>query len=72
MNAEAPGPTWTLLIPARFDAAATVKHGATAPMGAAGRPDEVAPCSAFLASEADSSSMTGQTLQPNGGTVVDG
>jgi NAD(P)-dependent dehydrogenase (short-subunit alcohol dehydrogenase family) len=72
VNAVAPGPIWTPLIPASFDAEATAQHGQSAPMGRAGQPDEVAPCYIFLASEADSSYITGQTLHPNGGTVVNG
>lgn len=34
-----------------------------------GQPCEVAPCYVFLASE-DASYVSGQTLHPNGGTVV--
>jgi NAD(P)-dependent dehydrogenase (short-subunit alcohol dehydrogenase family) len=36
-----------------------------------GQPCEVAPCYVFLASE-DGSYISGQTLHPNGGTVVSG
>jgi NAD(P)-dependent dehydrogenase (short-subunit alcohol dehydrogenase family) len=36
-----------------------------------GQPEEVAPCSVFLAS-GDSSYMAGQMLHPNGGEVVNG
>ncbi len=72
VNAVAPGPIWTPLIPASFDAERTAKHGQSAPMGRAGQPDEVAPSYIFLASDADSGYVTGQTLHPNGGTVVNG
>ncbi|HYZ33623.1 MAG TPA: SDR family oxidoreductase [Crenalkalicoccus sp.] len=72
VNAVAPGPIWTPLIPASFDEERTAQHGKSATMGRAGQPDEVAPCYIFLASEADSGYITGQTLHPNGGTVVNG
>lgn len=41
------------------------------PMGRPGQPSEVATCFVFLAS-ADSSYMSGQSLHPNGGVVVNG
>jgi NAD(P)-dependent dehydrogenase (short-subunit alcohol dehydrogenase family) len=69
VNAVAPGPIWTPLIPASFEPEHVAKHGAGAPMRRAGQPNEVAPCMVFLASE-DASYMTGQILHPNGGTVV--
>ena len=69
VNAVAPGPIWTPLIPASFEPEQVAKHGASAPMKRAGQPNEVAPCYVFLASE-DASYMTGQVLHPNGGNVV--
>jgi NAD(P)-dependent dehydrogenase (short-subunit alcohol dehydrogenase family) len=72
VNAVAPGPIWTPLIPASFDAERTAEHGQSAPMERAGQPDEVAPSYIFLASNADSSYISGQVLHPNGGTVVNG
>jgi NAD(P)-dependent dehydrogenase (short-subunit alcohol dehydrogenase family) len=69
VNAVAPGPIWTPLIPASFDAEKTAKHGSSAPMKRAGQPNEVAPCYVFLASE-DASYITGQVLHPNGGSIV--
>jgi NAD(P)-dependent dehydrogenase (short-subunit alcohol dehydrogenase family) len=69
VNAVAPGPIWTPLIPASFDPKHVAQFGANAPMERAGQPNEVAPCFVFLASE-DASYMTGQVLHPNGGTVV--
>jgi len=71
VNAVAPGPIWTPLIPASYDEEKTAQHGQHAPMGRAGQPDEVAPCYIFLASD-DASYMTGQVLHPNGGTIVNG
>jgi NAD(P)-dependent dehydrogenase (short-subunit alcohol dehydrogenase family) len=69
VNAVAPGPIWTPLIPASFDADRVSKHGADTPMERMGQPDEVAPAYVFLASS-DSSYFTGQVLHPNGGTIV--
>lgn len=69
VNAVAPGPIWTPLIPASFSDERTARHGASVPMKRAGQPNEVAPCFVFLASE-EASYMTGQVLHPNGGTVV--
>jgi NAD(P)-dependent dehydrogenase (short-subunit alcohol dehydrogenase family) len=69
VNAVAPGPIWTPLIPASFEPGHVAKHGSAAPMERAGQPNEVAPSYVFLAS-ADSSYMSGQVLHPNGGTVV--
>lgn len=72
VNAVAPGPIWTPLIPASFDEEETAQFGAQVPMKRPGQPSEVAPCFVFLACNHCSSYMTGQTLHPNGGTVVNG
>ncbi|MDO5346360.1 MAG: SDR family oxidoreductase [Lachnospiraceae bacterium] len=72
VNAVAPGPIWTPLIPASYSAeevAAFGKKTSHVPMNRAGQPCEVSPCYVFLASD-DSSYMTGQVLHPNGGTIV--
>jgi NAD(P)-dependent dehydrogenase (short-subunit alcohol dehydrogenase family) len=69
VNAVAPGPIWTPLIPASFDAEKIAEFGSTVPMGRAGQPNEVAPCFVFLASE-EASYMSGQVMHPNGGTIV--
>ena len=71
VNAVAPGPIWTPLIPASFDAGQVARFGSDVPMGRAGEPDEVAPCYVFLASDA-ASYMTGQVLHPNGGEIING
>jgi NAD(P)-dependent dehydrogenase (short-subunit alcohol dehydrogenase family) len=71
VNAIAPGPIWTPLIPASFDAERVASHGAGAPMGRPGQPNEVAPCALFLACK-DASYISGQTLHPNGGELVGG
>ncbi|MEN3364350.1 MAG: hypothetical protein V7606_1624 [Burkholderiales bacterium] len=69
VNAVAPGPVWTPLIPSSFDAQHVKDFGSDVPLGRVGQPDEIAPCYVLLASE-DSSYMTGQVLHPNGGEVV--
>lgn len=72
VNAVAPGPIWTPLIPASFSAEEVETFGTETshvPMMRAGQPCEVSPCYVFLASE-DASYMTGQVLHPNGGTIV--
>ncbi|MEW5422525.1 SDR family oxidoreductase [Amorphus sp. 3PC139-8] len=69
VNGVAPGPIWTPLIPASFDAKHTAKHGEGTPMARVGQPNEVAPSYVFLASD-DGSYMSGQILHPNGGTLV--
>lgn len=71
VNAVAPGPIWTPLIPATFLEEKVETFGKDTPLGRAGQPAEVAPCYVFLASD-DSSYMTGQVLHPNGGRVVNG
>lgn len=69
VNAVAPGPIWTPLIPASFDEEQVAQHGSSVPMGRPGQPNEVASCHVFLASE-EASYMSGQVLHPNGGTIV--
>ncbi len=71
VNAVAPGPIWTPLIPASFGPEHVKKFGKNTPLGRPGQPDEVAPCFIFLASD-DASYITGQVLHPNGGTIVNG
>lgn len=71
VNAVAPGPIWTPLIPSTFDKEKVESFGQDVPAGRPGQPEEVALSYVFLASD-DSSYMSGQTLHPNGGTVVNG
>lgn len=74
VNAVAPGPIWTPLIPATFGAYNpewVEDFGGHVPMKRAGQPSEVAPCYVFLAS-LDASYISGQTLHPNGGVIVNG
>ena len=69
VNAVAPGPIWTPLIPASFDAQKVAQHGADTPVKRRGQPAENAPAYVFLASS-DSSYMTGQTIHVDGGDFV--
>lgn len=71
VNAVAPGPVWTPLIPASFSAEEVAEFGKDAPLGRAGQPKEIAPSYVFLACD-DSSYMNGQVLHPNGGEVING
>lgn len=69
VNAVAPGPVWTPLIPASFPAEKVAKFGTDIPMGRPAQPIEIAPCYVFLASK-ESAFLTGQVLHPNGGSIV--
>jgi len=71
VNAVAPGPIWTPLIPSTFPPDKVARFGADVPMKRPGQPEELGPSYVFLASD-DSSYFTGQTLHPNGGEVVNG
>ncbi len=71
VNAVAPGPIWTPLIPSTFPEEKVASFGKQVPMQRAGQPEEVAPSYVFLASD-DSSYFSGQVLHPNGGEVVNG
>jgi NAD(P)-dependent dehydrogenase (short-subunit alcohol dehydrogenase family) len=70
VNAVAPGPIWTPLIPASFPPDKVAKFGADTPMKRPGQPDEVAPSFVFLASD-DASYITWQVIHVNGGEIVD-
>jgi NAD(P)-dependent dehydrogenase (short-subunit alcohol dehydrogenase family) len=69
VNAVAPGPIWTPLIPSTFPPEKVATFGSDVPMKRAGEPVEVAPAYVFLASK-DGSYFTGQVLHPNGGEIV--
>ena len=71
VNAVAPGPVWTPLIPASFPAEHVAQFGEDTFLGRPPEPDEIAPCYIFLASD-DAICMTGQVLHPNGGEIVGG
>ncbi len=67
VNAVAPGPIWTPLIPSTFEDVS--EFGQKVPMGRAGQPSEVGPAYVFLACE-DSSYITGQVIHVNGGEII--
>ncbi len=69
VNAVAPGPIWTPLIPSTFPPDKVESFGTDVPLGRVGQPEEVASCFVFLASD-DASYMTGQMLHPTGGSVI--
>lgn len=70
VNAVAPGPVWTPLIPSSFPGQDVSKHGQDVPMGRSGQPFEIAPAYVFLACE-DSAYVTGQVLHVNGGVITE-
>lgn len=71
VNAVAPGPVWTPLIPASFDEQKVSEFGSQVPLKRPAQPSEIAPAYVFLASQA-SSYMTGQVIHPNGGEIING
>ena len=66
VNAVAPGPIWTPLIPSTMPAEKASKFGENTPLGRAGQPAELAPIYVFLASQA-SSYITGEVVGVTGG-----
>ncbi len=69
VNGVAPGPIWTPLIASTFTPKKISTFGLMCRCNMLGKPSEVAPCYAFLASD-DSSYISGQFLHPNGGEIV--
>ena len=74
VNAVAPGPVWTPLNPsdAGLPPEDVAKFGQQAPIGRPAQPEELAPAYVFLASNADSSYITGTVLQVMGGETAGG
>jgi len=70
VNAVAPGPIYSPLIPATFDEEKVENQGDETPMGRRGQPAELAPSYVFLATHADSSYITGQVIHVNGGDFI--
>ncbi|MFN8769685.1 MAG: SDR family oxidoreductase [Neisseriaceae bacterium] len=70
VNAVAPGPIWTPLIPASFSPDKLESFGKDTPIGRSGQPFELAPAYVYLASNICSSYVTGQVLHVNGGIPV--
>lgn len=71
VNAVAPGPIWTPLIPATFDEEHVAEFGKSTTIGRPGQPSEVAPAYVFLASD-DASYISAQVIHVNGGEAVGG
>lgn len=71
VNAVAPGPIWTPLIPSTFPPEKVESFGKDTALKRPGQPDEVAQAYVYLASQ-DGSYVTGQTIHVNGGSVVNG
>lgn len=69
VNAVAPGPIWTPLIPATFSEDKVKEFGQNVPLKRPGQPSEVAPAYVFLASD-DGSYITGQVIHVNGGEQI--
>lgn len=72
VNAVAPGPVWTPLIPATMDEEQVKGFGTDTPMGRAAQPDEIAPSYVFFASNRLSSYYSGEVLAPVGGQTMPG
>ncbi len=72
INAVAPGPVWTPLNPSDSgaDAEKVSKFGSSSPMKRPAQPEELAPAYVFLASNADSSYITGIVLEVMGGETT--
>jgi NAD(P)-dependent dehydrogenase (short-subunit alcohol dehydrogenase family) len=74
VNAVAPGPVWTPLNPADdgMKPEKVAEFGKQAPIGRPAQPEEIAPAYVFLASDADSSYITGIILPVMGGETTGG
>lgn len=66
VNAVAPGPVWTPLIPSTMPPEAVKTFGENTPLGRAAQPAELAPAYVLLASD-ESSYITGATIPVTGG-----
>jgi NAD(P)-dependent dehydrogenase (short-subunit alcohol dehydrogenase family) len=71
VNAVAPGPVWTPLIPSSFDENVVKQFGSKTSLGRPGQPVEIAPAYVYLASD-ESSYVSGEIIHVNGGEVING
>lgn len=71
VNAVAPGPVWTPLIPSSFSMEDVATFGTDTPAKRPAQPVELAGAYVFLASD-DASYITGETIHVNGGKFVGG
>jgi NAD(P)-dependent dehydrogenase (short-subunit alcohol dehydrogenase family) len=69
VNAVAPGPIWTPLIPSTMDEESVESFGDNVPLERAGQPAELAPAYVLLASD-DGSYMTGAVVPVTGGKPI--
>ncbi|KKK07661.1 SDR family oxidoreductase [Micromonospora sp. HK10] len=69
VNAVAPGPIWTPLIPATMPTEKVKQFGTDTPLGRPGQPAELAPAYVFFASQ-ESSYVTGEILGVTGGKLT--
>ncbi|WP_315120439.1 SDR family oxidoreductase [uncultured Clostridium sp.] len=69
VNAVAPGPIWTPLIPSSFNETDVSTFGSTTTMGRPGQPVELAGAYVFLASP-DASYISGEIIHVNGGEII--
>jgi NAD(P)-dependent dehydrogenase (short-subunit alcohol dehydrogenase family) len=72
VNCVAPGPVWTPLVVVSQPPESSSTFGKSTPMGRPAQPDEIAPAFVFLASDADSSYVSGEILCIFGGTAAPG
>lgn len=72
VNCVVPGPVWTPLQVVAKPEEEVAELGAKSPFGRPGQPEEIAPAYVFLASEADSSYITGELLPVIGGMPYGG
>lgn len=71
VNAVAPGPVWTPLIPSSICEQDLGKFGSNTVLGRPGQPVEISPAYVFLASDS-STFITGETIHVNGGEIING
>ncbi|MHB8718796.1 MAG: SDR family oxidoreductase [Candidatus Dormibacteria bacterium] len=72
VNAVAPGPVWTPLIPSTMPDEKVASFGDQVPMSQAAMPDDIAPSYVFFASERLSAYYSGEVLAPIGGETLPG
>ena len=70
VNAVAPGPVWTPLVPSSFSPQDVEKFGQDTPLGRAAQPFELAPAYVYLAAD-DAAYVSGQVLHVNGGVITE-
>jgi NAD(P)-dependent dehydrogenase (short-subunit alcohol dehydrogenase family) len=70
VNAVAPGPVWTPLIPSTMPDQKVEQFGKDGPIGRPAQPAELAPAYVFLAAEQDSSYVTGSVMDLTGGKML--